>query len=154
MVENAGGLTANEAFAVGLPVVTFLPIAGHGRDNAEGMERLGVTRYARSPEELRRFLTLLAWPSAERDAQVDRASAMFAGDPADDVVSVAARRVTREIVPPVQRPKDRQRARVAAIGVSAAYGVQSVSELEGALVASEAEAGHEQLRVSPSSALR
>ena len=53
MVENAGGLTANEAFAVGLPVVTFLPIAGHGKDNAEGMAELGVTRYARTADELR-----------------------------------------------------------------------------------------------------
>ena len=47
MVENAGGLTANEAFAVGLPVVTFKPIAGHGKDNAEGMAEIGVSRYAR-----------------------------------------------------------------------------------------------------------
>ena len=35
LVENAGGLTCMEAFAVGLPVITYLPIAGHGKDNAE-----------------------------------------------------------------------------------------------------------------------
>src|SRR6185436_7000707 len=62
MVENAGGLTANEAFAVGLPVVTFLPIAGHGKDNAEGMAELGCTKYARTPEELREALPLLTTP--------------------------------------------------------------------------------------------
>ena len=31
LVENAGGLTAMEALAAGLPVVTYRPIAGHGR---------------------------------------------------------------------------------------------------------------------------
>ncbi|MEE3921714.1 hypothetical protein V2I01_36055 [Micromonospora sp. BRA006-A] len=30
MVENAGGLTCQEALAAGLPVVTYRPIAGHG----------------------------------------------------------------------------------------------------------------------------
>ena len=79
MVENAGGLTANEAFAVGLPVVTFLPIAGHGKDNAEGMEALGVTRYARTTEELRAALDVLAVPGPERQAQIARAHALFVG---------------------------------------------------------------------------
>jgi len=32
LVENAGGLTCMEAFATGLPVITYLPIAGHGKD--------------------------------------------------------------------------------------------------------------------------
>ena len=41
LVENAGGLTCMEAFAVGLPVITFQPIAGHGKDNAEMMARVG-----------------------------------------------------------------------------------------------------------------
>ena len=62
MVENAGGLTANEAFAVGLPVVTFKPIAGHGKDNAEGMAELGVTRYARNEGELRDALAAVTGP--------------------------------------------------------------------------------------------
>ena len=46
LVENAGGLTCMEAFAVGLPVITYLPIAGHGKDNAEMMARSGVNHYA------------------------------------------------------------------------------------------------------------
>ena len=33
LVENAGGLTSLEAMRAGLPVVSFDPIAGHGRDN-------------------------------------------------------------------------------------------------------------------------
>jgi UDP-N-acetylglucosamine:LPS N-acetylglucosamine transferase len=34
LVENAGGLTSKEALRVGLPVVAFRPIAGHGRHDA------------------------------------------------------------------------------------------------------------------------
>jgi len=83
-----------EAFAVGLPVVTFLPIAGHGKDNAEGMEALGVTRYARTTEELRAALDVLAVPGPERQAQIARAHALFVGDAADDVLLEAARRAS------------------------------------------------------------
>lgn len=126
MVENAGGLTANEAFAVGLPVVTFLPIAGHGKDNAEGMAQLGVTQYARDREHLREALTMLTRPGPERSAQVARAHAMFAADPAEDVVSVAGRREAREIARPIQMPKVRQRARITVVGVLAGYGVMTL----------------------------
>ena len=52
LVENAGGLSCMEALAVGLPVVTYLPIAGHGRHNAREMERAGLTVWARSATEL------------------------------------------------------------------------------------------------------
>ena len=41
LVENAGGLTAMEAFAAGVPVVTFHPIAGHGKENAKTMATSG-----------------------------------------------------------------------------------------------------------------
>ena len=123
MVENAGGLTANEAFAVGLPVVTYLPIAGHGKDNAEGMEELGVTRYARAPEDLRAALDALATPGPEREAQIERAHALFVADPADDVLVEAARRAERNIERPVRMPKAPQRLRVAAVGLLAMYGL-------------------------------
>ena len=52
LVENAGGLTCMEAFAAGLPVVTFQPIPGHGKDNAETMARAGVNRYAEDTDAL------------------------------------------------------------------------------------------------------
>ncbi len=123
MVENAGGLTANEAFAVGLPVVTFLPIAGHGKDNAEGMEALGVTRYARTTEELRAALDVLAVPGPERQAQIARAHALFVGDAADDVLLEAARRAERNIDRPIRMPKAPQRMRVAVVGLLAIYGL-------------------------------
>ncbi|HLG92315.1 MAG TPA: glycosyltransferase, partial [Acidimicrobiales bacterium] len=52
LVQNGGGLTCMEAFAAGLPVVSYRPIPGHGRQNALEMEAAGVAAYARSPEQL------------------------------------------------------------------------------------------------------
>src|SRR6476661_7608502 len=123
MVENAGGLTANEAFAVGLPVVTFLPIAGHGKDNAEGMAELGCTQYARTPEELRDALTELTQPGPERSRQIAVAHGLFVGDAADDVLAEAALRSARGIERPIQMPKAPHRIRVAAGTMLALYGL-------------------------------
>ncbi len=52
LVENAGGLTCMEAFAAGLPVVSFRPIAGHGKQNALEMDRAGVAALAPTVAEL------------------------------------------------------------------------------------------------------
>ncbi|WBB76344.1 glycosyltransferase [Micromonospora sp. WMMD1128] len=52
VVENAGGLTCQEALAAGVPVVTYRPIPGHGRANAAILARSGLTRWASTPEQL------------------------------------------------------------------------------------------------------
>jgi processive 1,2-diacylglycerol beta-glucosyltransferase len=86
VVQNAGGLTCMEAFAVGLPVVTYLPIPGHGKENGREMERAGVASYALTPDDLLPVLdrvTTLAGRS-----QVAAAKAMFAGDAADEVAAM------------------------------------------------------------------
>ena len=59
LVENAGGLTSFEAMRAGLPVVSFQPIAGHGRENTAHMDAAGVSRLATSPEELIKALASL-----------------------------------------------------------------------------------------------
>ncbi|MBY8874157.1 glycosyltransferase [Micromonospora sp. PLK6-60] len=59
VVENAGGLTCQEALASGVPVVTYRPIAGHGRANAAVLARSGLTRWAPSAHHLRRVLAAL-----------------------------------------------------------------------------------------------
>ncbi len=56
LVENAGGLTSMEAFSVGLPIVSFKPIAGHGKENTAEMDEAGVSRLAKSPEQLLELL--------------------------------------------------------------------------------------------------
>jgi len=83
LVQNAGGLTCMEAFATGLPVVSYRPIAGHGRANASEMERASVALYARSPTELAAALDQAT--GSQRPSLVDAGRAMFAGDAAVEV---------------------------------------------------------------------
>jgi UDP-N-acetylglucosamine:LPS N-acetylglucosamine transferase len=92
LVQNAGGLTCMEAFAAGLPVVSYRPIAGHGRGNAADMERAGVALYARSPSELGPLLDEATGP--RRQELVDAGRAMFAGDAADHVERLGDRRAS------------------------------------------------------------
>lgn len=87
LVENAGGLTCMEAFAVGLPVISFLPIAGHGRENAAAMESSGVVTYCRSAGDL--IPTLDRVTGTAGNATVIAAKAMFGGDAASEVAALA-----------------------------------------------------------------
>jgi len=89
MVENAGGLTTMEAFASGLRVVSYRPIAGHGRDNASTMAAYGVSTYARDEADL--AAALADDVDAEREwAAMRRAgSDLFSGDVAEHVIQLA-----------------------------------------------------------------
>lgn len=89
LVENAGGLMAMEAMAVGTPVVSFEPIPGHGRVNVELMDRAGISVYARSEAELLRLLADVTADGPQRTKLVDTAGRMFCGDPADEVAGMA-----------------------------------------------------------------
>lgn len=82
VVENAGGLTAMEAMAAGVPVVTYAPIAGHGRANASEMARAGVSVYAHDPDELVAHVRAVTGDSSLRRALTSSARSMFAGDAA------------------------------------------------------------------------
>ena len=57
VVQNAGGLTASEALACGVPVMTYRCLPGHGRTNAEALDADGSVPWIRSPDDLRRHLT-------------------------------------------------------------------------------------------------
>lgn len=59
VVENAGGLTCQEALACGVPVVTYRPIPGHGRANASILARFGLTRWVSGPDQLGPVLAAL-----------------------------------------------------------------------------------------------
>jgi len=89
LVQNAGGLTCMEAFATGLPVVSYRPIAGHGRANATEMERAGVALDAHDPAEL--VAALDQATGSRRQALVDAGRAMFSGDPAVEVARLGGR---------------------------------------------------------------
>src|SRR3954447_19577408 len=93
-VENAGGLTSLEAFACGIPIVTFRPIPGHGRDNAAEMARAGVIWLAADEAELLVALDRLTSGGPEREAQLACTRAMFAGDATDDVLALCDERTS------------------------------------------------------------
>lgn len=90
LVENAGGLTSLEGFATGLPVVSFHPIPGHGRDNVAGMAEAGVTTVAADRAELLSELVRLSQPGDARDRQIAAGRALFDHDPADQILRLAS----------------------------------------------------------------
>ncbi|MGH9062476.1 MAG: MGDG synthase family glycosyltransferase [Acidimicrobiales bacterium] len=110
LVQNAGGLTCMEAFAVGLPVITFRPIPGHGRQNALDMDRAGVAAYAVGPDDLEATISQVISRSGH---MTGLGRAMFSGDAATEVREVA---LAHGPIPfPVGRPAVR---RVTAAGVA------------------------------------
>ncbi len=76
VIQNAGGLSAMEAFRSGVPVVSYRPIAGHGRSNTIQMEKAGVTIWAKSQDELSHAIKSAA---AGHELLTRRASALFSG---------------------------------------------------------------------------
>ncbi|HEX9506056.1 MAG TPA: glycosyltransferase, partial [Acidimicrobiia bacterium] len=135
LVENAGGLTCMEAFAVGLPVITYLPIAGHGKDNAETMSRAGVNCYARDEDELYSILRDVTRAGPQREQMVETARRLFVADPALDVEELALgnRSIDRKgRVVAMRTPRGRRTVRFTIAAVIALYagltlGAQAVS---------------------------
>jgi hypothetical protein len=118
LVENAGGLTSLEAMRAGLPVVSFHPIAGHGKENTSRMAAAGVSRLAADAGGLGEALAAITAPGAARDAQVSKGWAMFRTEPAGLVAHAA---LAPQVVPDRRRAPALVAARVAAavVGVSA-----------------------------------
>jgi len=130
IVENAGGLTCMEALAVGLPVVTYLPIPGHGRENGAQMERAGVAAYARSADELLPVLDRVTGLAGRR--QVAAGRAMFRGDAADDVAAQVQPAGVRRARPSLRRVSAGQRlagaaAALIAVWATFTFGVSTVA---------------------------
>jgi len=88
LVENAGGLTALEGMASGLPVVTYRPIPGHGRANAAMMQAAGVVTWVQRRDALRATLAAAIDGTAGR-AQRQAALALFDADPTMVIVDLA-----------------------------------------------------------------
>ena len=74
VVHNAGGLSLTEALVAGVPSLTYAPVAGHGRANARTLDRSGLVRWARTPQELTRLAATAVdqprrpWPEQEETA--------------------------------------------------------------------------------------
>jgi UDP-N-acetylglucosamine:LPS N-acetylglucosamine transferase len=91
VIENAGGLTSLEAFATGVPIVSYRPIPGHGRDNVRSMEQAGVTVVPDGEAALVEALDRLVHDTPERAAQLAAARSLFAEDPVDRIAELAER---------------------------------------------------------------
>lgn len=85
-IDNAGGLTAMEALAAGLPVVFHRPLPGHGRANLDAMASAGWATDARG--DLPAALEALEDPGTRRALRA-RASSVFATDPAAEILRAA-----------------------------------------------------------------
>jgi UDP-N-acetylglucosamine:LPS N-acetylglucosamine transferase len=119
LVQNAGGLTCMEAFAAGLPVVSFEAIAGHGKDNAEQMADAGVAAYAAEEDEL--FPVLDRATSLAGRSMTTKGRAMFAGDPADEVLELAAAHAPEPVAQPARRRVGVRRITAGVAAIAATY---------------------------------
>ena len=89
VIDNAAGSSAKEALALGVPVITYRPIAGHGRDDALMMQRSGLTDVIDRPNDLVAGLDrIMAEPA--RAGRIRRGHALFGTDPARCVERIAA----------------------------------------------------------------
>jgi UDP-N-acetylglucosamine:LPS N-acetylglucosamine transferase len=52
VVQNAGGLSSLEALTAARPVVSYRCVPGHGRDNAEALDRIGWVPWLRTRTDL------------------------------------------------------------------------------------------------------
>lgn len=56
LIQNAGGMTCAEAVEIGLPILLFDPIPGHGEHNCAVVEREGAALWLRTPEKFEALL--------------------------------------------------------------------------------------------------
>jgi UDP-N-acetylglucosamine:LPS N-acetylglucosamine transferase len=92
VVENAGGLTSLEAFAVGTPVISHRPIPGHGRDNVAALAAAGLSTATDDDAGLLAAVRALVAPGPARAAQLEAAGALFAVDPVEPLLALGLRR--------------------------------------------------------------
>jgi UDP-N-acetylglucosamine:LPS N-acetylglucosamine transferase len=90
LVENAGGLSSKEALRAGLPIVTFRPISGHGRDDANALARLELTDVVDDERALLAAAEKLVSDAVLRERRITTGTALFCGDAADSVERVAS----------------------------------------------------------------
>ncbi|HEX4790618.1 MAG TPA: hypothetical protein VH372_19305 [Actinospica sp.] len=70
LIDNAAGQTALQALAVGVPVLGWRPIPGHGLDGVRRMAELGLSDHPADERELVSTLRRLTPPGPERAARV------------------------------------------------------------------------------------
>jgi processive 1,2-diacylglycerol beta-glucosyltransferase len=136
IVENAGGLSAMEAFAARRPVVTYAAIPGHGRHNAKSMEQAGVVDYARTHDQLHDAMAACVDGSSGPAERVERAQAMFVGGAVTLLVDAARTAATARSADCSLTPRKLGRRRsVTRLAIAAAAYVAATSGVSTALAA-------------------
>lgn len=109
LVQNAGGLTSLEAFAVGLPVASYRCIPGHGLTNAAALDEAGAAAWIREPADLEAVLQdLIEGPRGK--LQRETGLALFAATPDRGPAAEIARVYQAAGLPgPGHRPPCRRR---------------------------------------------
>jgi hypothetical protein len=80
LVDNAAGQTAVQALAVGLPVVGYRPLPGHGADGVRRMAVLGLSDLAADEAGLLGSLGRLTAAGPDREHRVAHGRTLFRGD--------------------------------------------------------------------------
>ena len=96
VVHNAGGLSCLEGFAVGVPVIGYACLPGHGHRNSLAMQQAGVAADAGSEAELISEIRRLA-RTPEGAAMAARARALFLADPTDQLIELAGTTATMPV---------------------------------------------------------
>jgi processive 1,2-diacylglycerol beta-glucosyltransferase len=96
LVHNAGGLSCLEGFAVGVPVIGFACLPGHGHRNSLAMKLAGVAADATTTDELLAEIRRLA-RTPEGAAMAELARALFVSDPTDELLELAKAPVTMPV---------------------------------------------------------
>ncbi|MFJ9539161.1 glycosyltransferase [Streptomyces sp. NPDC101225] len=123
LVQNAGGLTSLEAFAAGLPVVSYRCIPGHGRTNAAALDEAGLAAWIRDPVDLGPVLAeLLHGPRGE----AQRAAGLELHRSAPGPVPAIAAGAGHHFVPGTQ-PATRRRPARLRLSLAAASAAATVS---------------------------
>lgn len=63
VVQNAGGMQVWEGMIAGVPLITYLPLPGHGQQNARILEQSGIAPWAKNQAELRDAIRLVTGPA-------------------------------------------------------------------------------------------
>jgi UDP-N-acetylglucosamine:LPS N-acetylglucosamine transferase len=80
LIDNAAGQTALQALAVGLPVIGWRPIPGHGIAGVRRMSELGLTDFAANERELVDALTRVGTAGPLRDQRIAAGRALLEAD--------------------------------------------------------------------------
>jgi UDP-N-acetylglucosamine:LPS N-acetylglucosamine transferase len=95
LIDNAAGQTALEAMAVGVPVVGYRPIPGHGAEGVRRMAEHGLTDYARDPWALIQSLDILSARGPAREQRLAAGRSLFSADAVVPLTALAVRASAR-----------------------------------------------------------